>query len=506
MFRRFRDLAEIIEQQDEREGRGELKLQINMYAYHDGGHILMILGITRHGSLEMKIAQRYKPSLSPIGSTRRSNPFAAFITLELLYHKGGDLMGSRRYICPVVIVISECDIRSCLNTLQFLHKKKETLNMVISLSFDLLLPDLVVGTYYAAVIENCTNFVGRVVVVDVGAGSGILSLFAALVVYVGAKHVYAVETSEMLAYACKLTVVTTIDHLSTKLWFESILPHLLQIRLSVEVPPAMCEDCYKRVMNEFMKQSKGVADQVCLSLLPTSEGSSVTVARALSIFHTWKHCGGALMQKLIKHNQPLKSGYMDAFTESREKAMVVNLEFIKAIVTAEEVLLLDPLFQEVLPFVDQLQQQLPHKSVSKSQRGGQMDVQDNEMQLSSGGQWLPIPEAVEGLKCDLPFEFQVLKIALKVVCTYLDSSVADLERNAYSVLDELVRNVSTKNFERVRSLKSNLTSLLARVQKWLFGKMNPMSFGEERSIEVEQRVEIIYKLVCTTFVLLDANI
>ncbi|CAL5357693.1 unnamed protein product [Camellia sinensis] len=183
----------------------------------------------------------------------------------------------------------------------------------------------------------------------------------------------------------------------------------------------------------------GVADRVCLSLLPTSEGSSVTVARALSIFHTWKH--------------------------SREKAMVVNLEFIKAIVTTEEVMLLDPLFQEVLPFVDQLRQQLPHKSVSKSQRGGQMDVQDNEMQLSSGGQWLPIPEAVEGLKCDLPFEFQVLKIALKVVCTYLDSSVADLERNAYSVLDELVRNVSTKNFERVRSLKSNLTSLLARVQK-----------------------------------------
>ncbi|KAL7189940.1 hypothetical protein ACSBR1_039553 [Camellia fascicularis] len=107
---------------------------------------------------------------------------------------------------------------------------------VISLSFDLLLPDLVGGTYYAAVIENCTDFVGRVVVVDVGAGS--------------------VEASEMPAYACKLTVVTTIDHLSMKFWFESILPHLLQIRLSVEVPPAVCEDCYKRVMNEFMKQSK----------------------------------------------------------------------------------------------------------------------------------------------------------------------------------------------------------------------------------------------------------
>ncbi|KAI8007947.1 Magnesium transporter MRS2-4 [Camellia lanceoleosa] len=120
-----------------------------------------------------------------------------------------------------------------------------------------------------------------------------------------------------------------------------------------------------------------------------------------------------------------------------------------------------------------------------------MDVQDNEMQLSSGGQWLRVLEAVDGLHCDLPFEFQVLEIALKVVCTYLDSSVADLKRNAYPVLNELVRNVSTKNLEHVRSLKSNLTSLLARVQKWLFGKMNQMSFGDERSIEVEQRVEII---------------
>ncbi|XAR56737.1 Peptidylprolyl isomerase [Bertholletia excelsa] len=29
-----------------------------------------------------------------------------------------------------------------------------------------------------------------------------------------------------------------------------------RVRLSVEVPPAVCEDCYKRVVNEFMKQAK----------------------------------------------------------------------------------------------------------------------------------------------------------------------------------------------------------------------------------------------------------
>ncbi|KAK7354812.1 hypothetical protein VNO80_20310 [Phaseolus coccineus] len=56
------------------------------------------------------------------------------------------------------------------------------------------------GTYYAAVIENRSDFTGRVVV-DVGAGSGILSLFAA---QAGAKHVYAVEASEMAEYARKL--------------------------------------------------------------------------------------------------------------------------------------------------------------------------------------------------------------------------------------------------------------------------------------------------------------
>ncbi|KAI6701727.1 hypothetical protein NL676_016051 [Syzygium grande] len=148
---------------------------------------------------------------------------------------------------------------------------------------------------------------------------------------------------------------------------------------------------------------------------------------------------------------------------AREKAMVVNLEFIKAIVTAEEVLILDPVRPEVLPFVDQLRQQLPHKSAFRTQECG--PVGDPEMNVSVGRHWLPVPEAAEGLQCELPFEFQVLEIALEVVCTYLDSSVAELERDAYPIIDELARNVSTKNLEHVRTLKSSLTRLLARVQK-----------------------------------------
>lgn len=40
------------------------------------------------------------------------------------------------------------------------------------------------GTYYAAILENTGDFQGKVVM-DVGAGSGILSLFAAQVNFAG---------------------------------------------------------------------------------------------------------------------------------------------------------------------------------------------------------------------------------------------------------------------------------------------------------------------------------
>lgn len=149
--------------------------------------------------------------------------------------------------------------------------------------------------------------------------------------------------------------------------------------------------------------------------------------------------------------------------------MVVNLEFIKAIVTAEEVLILDPLCQEVLPFVDQLRQQLPLKSPFRVDDPN-LDKQSKDKH-ATGEEWTKVNEAAESER-ELPFEFQVLEIALEVVCTYLDCSVSDLEKIAYPVLDELAMNVSTKNLERVRSLKSNLTRLLAHVQKVPFDLYN----------------------------------
>ncbi|KAL4520136.1 hypothetical protein Ndes2437B_g04546 [Nannochloris sp. 'desiccata'] len=56
------------------------------------------------------------------------------------------------------------------------------------------------GTYYSAITENTSDFEGKAVM-DVGCGSGILSLFAAKA---GARVVYAVEASNMAQFARQL--------------------------------------------------------------------------------------------------------------------------------------------------------------------------------------------------------------------------------------------------------------------------------------------------------------
>ncbi|CAL9136098.1 unnamed protein product [Musa textilis] len=124
----------------------------------------------------------------------------------------------------------------------------------------------------------------------------------------------------------------------------------------------------------------------------------------------------------------------------RERAIVVNLEQIRCIITADEVLLLNSLDSYVLQYVIELQRRLA---------AGSGDV-------LGGGE--PSPD-------DLPFEFRALEVALEAACTFLDAQAAELEIEAYPLLDELTSKISTSNLERVRRLKSRLLALTRRVQK-----------------------------------------
>ncbi|KAK4746718.1 hypothetical protein SAY87_025755 [Trapa incisa] len=132
----------------------------------------------------------------------------------------------------------------------------------------------------------------------------------------------------------------------------------------------------------------------------------------------------------------------------RERAIVLNLEHIKAIITAEEVLLRDPLDENVIPVVEELQRRLPLVTAihhAKDYPVGHME------------------EA--GEEDESPFEFRALEVALEAICSFLAARTTELETAAYPALDELTSKISSRNLDRVRKLKSAMTRLTARVQK-----------------------------------------
>lgn len=141
----------------------------------------------------------------------------------------------------------------------------------------------------------------------------------------------------------------------------------------------------------------------------------------------------------------------------REKAIVVNLEQIRCIITADEVLLLNSLDSYVLQYVVELQRRLTAAGVNEVwQSEGDSNRRRSRNFDNVFGNTSPDY---------LPFEFRALEIALEAACTFLDSQAAELEIEAYPLLDELTSKISTLNLERVRRLKSRLVALTRRVQK-----------------------------------------
>ncbi|KAL2226276.1 UNVERIFIED_CONTAM: Magnesium transporter MRS2-5 [Sesamum indicum] len=116
----------------------------------------------------------------------------------------------------------------------------------------------------------------------------------------------------------------------------------------------------------------------------------------------------------------------------REKAIVVSLEQIRCIITADEVILKNSLDGSALQYKSELCKRL---ETSKDQYD------------------------------DLPFEFRALELALESTCMSLDAQVKELEKEIYPVLDELASSISTSNLERVRRFKGHLLALTQRVQK-----------------------------------------
>lgn len=169
----------------------------------------------------------------------------------------------------------------------------------------------------------------------------------------------------------------------------------------------------------------------------------------------------------------------------REKAIVMNLEQIRCIITADEVLLLNSLDSYVLQYVAELQRRLAVKndvlgqdiskrlSLRSSIDNFSAEEKENRMSafsaVTSEGshhQMISDSHSSRGSSADyMPFEFLAMEVALEAACTFLDTQATELEVEAYPVLDELTSKISTLNLERVRRLKSRLLALTRRVQK-----------------------------------------
>uniref|UniRef100_A0A7I4DNV2 Magnesium transporter n=1 Tax=Physcomitrium patens TaxID=3218 RepID=A0A7I4DNV2_PHYPA len=116
----------------------------------------------------------------------------------------------------------------------------------------------------------------------------------------------------------------------------------------------------------------------------------------------------------------------------REHAIVVNLEHIKMIITAQEVFLLDAQNPIVAPFVQNLRRRLPASNSTTqnvppdrcNHAGSGCEDHTNDRERREGRHCTNTPTEQA-----LPFEFQALEVCLEAACQRLDSEVrAEIEQ------------------------------------------------------------------------------
>ncbi|XVF32454.1 hypothetical protein REPUB_Repub17cG0084300 [Reevesia pubescens] len=139
--------------------------------------------------------------------------------------------------------------------------------------------------------------------------------------------------------------------------------------------------------------------------------------------------------------------------DAKGQGVILDVDKEKIIVLNLEVLLRDPLDDNVIPMVAELKRRLPQDN-----HACQCPVEEEEHPGACN-------DMDTGEENEFPFEFRALEVALEAICSFLDARTSELETDTYPALDELTSMISGRNLDRVRKLKSAMTRLTNRVQK-----------------------------------------
>ncbi|PSC75097.1 magnesium transporter MRS2-7 isoform B [Micractinium conductrix] len=184
---------------------------------------------------------------------------------------------------------------------------------------------------------------------------------------------------------------------------------------------------------------------------------------------------GVQLRDLRLLDPQLATSYPSAIL-ARERAIVVNLEFIKCIIGMDNVYITNLEDQNTLLFVEELQRRLraAHTAAEAAASGPSgLFLSQSTVNLASaaaggpanlgGDGGMPL-SSISAAHEELPFELRALEIGLDTVSQYLERLTGDLEAAAHPALDALTGKINTSNLERVRRIKNRMVRLTTRVE------------------------------------------
>ena len=167
---------------------------------------------------------------------------------------------------------------------------------------------------------------------------------------------------------------------------------------------------------------------------------------------------------------------------ARERALIVNLEFIKMIICPEKVFITNLDDPNTMLFVEELQRRLlskspgastadllhAHQAATAATSGSLRTTTNNNMfnNNNNTSSTTSFPHYHSELHhfTELSFELRVLECGLDVVQGFLEGQVDDLDAAAHPALEALTQKISTNNLERVRRVKNRMVRLTTRVE------------------------------------------